>query len=218
VSRALRFAGAQSVTVLDNPSLRPSDVTLEAWVNFGVQTDPHPAIIAKPFGTGTADSYVMWYQASSLWGTTGQIAIAASWQPVLGRWYHLAYTYDHVAKKQALYVDGTRMAIGDADATAIMYDDHSVLIGDDLNSESGQFSFFVGDIDEVRIWGTARSALEIAGARAICLPADAPGLLGYWQFEEESSQLVNDSSIRGNAGYLGSSPNVDGADPTRVGP
>ncbi len=214
-SQALRFAGAQFVSVADSASLRPQDVTLEARASFGVQTDPHPAIVSKTVGPGAADSYVLWYQGGSLWGTTGEVAVSYNWQPAIGRWYHLVYSYDHASNKQALYVDGKRVAIGDARAVPIAYDNHPVLIGNDINSESGQFSFFVGDIDEVRIWGVARSATDIAYSAMTCT-SDTQGLLGYWHFDEASGQIVNDASGNGNIGQLGSTAGPDSSDPVRV--
>jgi hypothetical protein len=47
--------------------------------------------------------------------------------------------------------------------------------------------------------------------------AAAPGLVGYWKFnEDEGSQQALDSSPAGNHGILGDGLGVDSGDPRRV--
>ena len=66
VGQAFEFNGVnQYVTIPDSLSLRPASVTLEGWVNFqsfsGLQM-----LFAKPYGSGTADSWNVWHNGGQL--------------------------------------------------------------------------------------------------------------------------------------------------------
>ncbi len=80
---------------------------------------------------------------------------------------------------------------------------------------------FPGKIDEVRIWNIGRSQAQIKSTMKMKLPeeyyasADS-GLVGYWQMDEGSGQVVSDLSYFGNHGTLGSSASSDSKDPVWV--
>jgi hypothetical protein len=66
----------------------------------------------------------------------------------------------------------------------------------------GSGAYFNGEFDEIRIWNVARSAEEISSNMNRRLTGTEPGLVAYWNFDEGSSSLANDSSGNGNAGTL----------------
>src|SRR5262249_19052432 len=59
-----------------------------------------------------------------------------------------------------------------------------------------------GELDEVRIWNTARSAAEIQSNMCRSLTGTEPGLMGYWRFDEGSGTTVMDASGHGFDGTL----------------
>lgn len=87
--------------------------------------------------------------------------------PTVGRWVHLAGVYDGASGEMSLYVDGDLIAI-DIHEGEIRLDKQSLqrplMIGAELNtaSRSEISGPFDGNIDEVRIYGRALSAIEIA--------------------------------------------------------
>ena len=151
------------IEIPDAPVLRPVSLTLEAWVlldsTFGIRV-----IFAKPVGTGTSDSYALFLESGTLTGAVGDAAgasiLSAPSKILPGHWYHVAYTFDDVAKKHALFINGTQVAIGDV-TKSIGYDAQSLFLGRD--TENGAPNFFLqGRIDEASIYNRALGTDEIA--------------------------------------------------------
>lgn len=47
--------------------------------------------------------------------------------------------------------------------------------------------YFVGTLDEIRVWNRALSAAEIRGGMAHILNGDEPGLLAHWSFDDQTA-------------------------------
>jgi hypothetical protein len=155
---------SQSVQIPDSVSLRPASVSLEAWVQFTSATGVR-LIIAKALGAGTLDSYALWFDTGTLNGVISDATsvgpeLSAPFSPVLGQWYHVAYTFDDGTKQQSLYLNGAQVATGPV-FKSIGYDTHPFLLGRDDQSGSPQF-FFAGRIDEAAIYNRALGASEVA--------------------------------------------------------
>jgi hypothetical protein len=73
---------------------------------------------------------------------------------------------------------------------------------------------FRGAIDEVRVWRVARAPEALAASFDRVVAADAPGLVGYWRFEEGEVSVVFDRSPGARHGLLGSGR--PGAAPDRI--
>src|SRR4029077_18000384 len=56
--------------------------------------------------------------------------------------------------------------------------------------------YFVGLIDEVRVWNIARSAAQIAATMRQRLAGNETGLVGYWRFDDVGGTTALDSSPR----------------------
>lgn len=218
-NRALRFSGTQYLVAVDSSTLHLSDLTVEAWVSFGGVSSPgYNTIVGKPYGTRTADSFTVWYEAGGLRAganpTSPSDAIGKAWVPTLGQWYHVAFTYEHATRAQRLYLDGALFASGTAESDPL-YDAHPFFIGGDVDfgSPSG---FFKGDIDEVRIWTSVRAIEEIGGDLRSCAPGSFDGLAAYFPLDEGAGQAAGDVSGNGNTAQLGESAGPESSDPTWV--
>lgn len=213
-NHALTFAGGQVLTIADSPSLRPADVTLEAWARFSALPS-FGTVVAKPFGNGSGDSYAIWYEDGRINGGANPSSVATgiglAFTPTLGSWHHFTFTFDHVTQAQRLYVDGVLAASGTTPAV-VQYDDHPLLIGGDENG-GGLGGLFQGDIDEVKIWGSVRDATEVPLDVQSCTPGSFAGLAGYWPLDEGSGQVTADVSGNGNDGVLGVFSIVELSDP-----
>ncbi|HYW69900.1 MAG TPA: MBG domain-containing protein, partial [Pyrinomonadaceae bacterium] len=84
--------------------------------------------------------------------------LAYPWNPGLGTWHHVAYTFDSSTHK--LFVDGREVASG-ANTRVPAYDNTEVRIGADV--DTGGLYQFDGKIDEVGFFSRALPASEIAG-------------------------------------------------------
>ncbi|MGH7969341.1 MAG: LamG domain-containing protein, partial [Limisphaerales bacterium] len=144
----------------DATSLRPASVTLMAWVMFNSGAGTQ-SIISKPVGAATADSYTLLLNAGNLiGGTTPGGILGVPFNPVVGRWYHLAYSFDDATKVNALYVDGVQVA-AQVTSSSISYDNHPILFGADIDN-GGPVIWLNGRIDEASIYNLALSSAAIA--------------------------------------------------------
>jgi uncharacterized repeat protein (TIGR01451 family) len=185
VGNAFSFNGTTAyITVPDSASLHPNQLTIEGWVKFaslsGVQ-----ALFSKAVGSAPHDSFVVWFQSGVLNAITGTTSadgnvLSTSFSPVIGTWYHVAYTVDG-SGNQVLYVNGTSVASGNTGLT-IGYDSNPFTIGADV--ETGAPTYFVnGQIDEVTLYNQALIAADIAaiynaGSTGKCFVASAPSISG----------------------------------------
>ncbi len=165
VGQGFAFDGVDDfVEIPDAPELQPASLTFEAWVKLNVTNGIH-VIAAKPLGTGFLDSFALFMVDGSLSAVRADLLgdgpyLSKSFAPEVGRWYHMAYTFDDPSKQQALYIDGVQVARGTA-TRSIGYDGHPVLLGCDV--ESGTLSYFLnGSIDEASFYNRALAEAEIA--------------------------------------------------------
>jgi hypothetical protein len=160
------------VTVPDANTLDlTSAMTLEAWVRPTAQSDWRTAVLKE-----TSGDLVYALYSSSAYGGVGA-ARPSSWiaaQNVgsttalpANAWSHVAVTYDRVNWR--LYVNGTQVATR-AYTAAIPTSTGALRIGG--NSIWGEW--FAGQIDDVRVYGRALSAGEVAADRDTGVGGGAP--------------------------------------------
>ncbi len=187
-----RFGNALDRGYLDVPhaaGLEPAQLTLEAWIfmhDHPGGDDPRRWIAGKNANEWAEGHYalvVMGQRAGAylnIGGGQANAIEAFGEQDVLktGRWHHLAMTFDGAALK--VYCDGAPAAARS--------------VGKKRNPGGGPLTIgrrtdgyapsqFSGLIDEVRLYGRALSAAEIAG-RAKGGPTVPPGCAGAWTFDE----------------------------------
>jgi len=80
----------------------------------------------------------------------------------------------------------------------------------------GQQKHFTGELDELRIWTTVRTAAQLQDSMNVTLTGSEPGLIGYWNMDEGSGQSVNDLTQSGTTGTLGITSAISSSDPTWV--
>ncbi len=166
VGQAFSFDGQNDyISIPDSPSLRSSSLTIEGWFNFAA-TSGTRILFGKTAGTGTSESYVVYYAANTLWATIGDTTsigdqLSYVWTPDLGTWYHIAYTFDNASGSQYLYVNGIRVASG-ATAKRIGYDSHPVILGAEYENEL-LTTFFGGLIDEPSIYNRSLTPSDVLG-------------------------------------------------------
>src|SRR5262249_33299142 len=119
-----------------------------------------------------------------------------NWTPTVGTWYHLALVKSGTS--YTFYRDG--VADGTAStATAVP----TVASTFQLGRAEGAF-YLNGQLDDLRLWNSARSATDIANNRNSALVGNEAGLAGYWKFDEAATSLTEtDSTSNHNDGALG---------------
>jgi len=198
-----RFGGALScngvggwIDVPDCPSTPPQDgITVECWVKFRNQAAGD--IICRNQGymirvSGTVQAYV------GIDGSWRRIA-GASAVPV-GRWTHLAITYDRKSKEVRIYIDGkldiARVPRG-VTAGELVAGAPVLRIGS--NDWSASSAVLDGKIDEVRVSSVARNYLPLHPSIAEPIPKNTnlvanptfeSGLYGWRITSEGNTRLL----------------------------
>jgi Concanavalin A-like lectin/glucanases superfamily/Immunoglobulin domain len=215
VGQGFRFDGTNGfVQIPDADALKPTNVTVEAWVWL----DP-----SLPSGRGgeqivfKKNTWSAWFEGYSLLKGTidngdgtysdrfqfcisrygDQVAINSQTIAQRGVWYHVAATYD--GNRSVLYVNG----VAEASATpgfALDYDSTPVFIGTS-GTWPPYLSMFGGIIDEVSIYNRALSSNDIAaiyrtGSAGKCQPSPsscvpAPSdMVSWWRAEGNANDSV----------------------------
>jgi hypothetical protein len=130
-------------------------------------------------------------------------------------WIHVAAAYD--GEDMMLYINGEfkRLATRPEYDGWLRWDDG--VIGFNVGMVFKEQSFkFNGVIDEMRLWSTARDEDQIKNNMYRHISGQEPGLLGAWNLDEGTGQIVHDVSENDNGGRLGTSTKPDPSDPEWV--
>jgi len=189
------------VTIGDYPGLNVStNLTMEAWI--------------KPTGAGTGTNIIVNKEGEyemAINATTGEVMWAFdnidpdwNWHYTgyfvpANEWTHLAVTYDNGVVNT--YANGVLVeAYSGSGSIGDNYPAFNQLqIGGRENAVTQRFD---GHIDEVRIWNTTRTQLDIQTDMPALLTGAEVGLIGNWRFDEGSGTTVQDRSVFGHHGTL----------------
>jgi len=208
----LTFDGVDDVvSIASSESLNPArQVTVEARFKIDGFTNSYMPIVSK--GTSTERNYGLFV------GDDGSLALIGGGDLIFsgsglvsqGAWYEVAGVIDRDAldgQRLKLYLNGTEVASGGTLATDIVANDSPLLFGEWLEP-TFDVSSFQGQIEEVAVWGSARTLDEIGDDFGGIDPAHED-LAGHWKLAENGDAVL-DASANANHGVLG-----DGADPAR---
>lgn len=120
-----------------------------------------------------------------------------------GQWVHVAMTRKRNTGALQILVNG---AVEDSNnltqQNSSLSDAASLTIG----AESGHTLFFVGLLDEVRIWNVVRTPAQITASMHQRLTGNETGLVGYWRFDDVGGTTALDSSPTGAGARFTGSP------------
>jgi len=222
---ALRFDGVDDfIRAPDHPLLDgTSQLTLECWF---LMTQPAPTsegegLINKfrHYTTNADDAYSLriWQSGQVFCQVVGAngtyVTLVGPNSNVIGQWHHVALAFQQPSL--TLYLDGVSVATAwlgsPINAVAAPLTIGSLALGNDQ-----PWTFFFGEIDEVRIWNVARSQAQIVGAMNACLTGTEAGLVAYHRFDAGWGQIAVDSGPNGIDATLGGSTLATNADPSWV--
>ncbi|MCH7879475.1 MAG: LamG domain-containing protein, partial [candidate division Zixibacteria bacterium] len=218
---ALQFDGNDEVVIPHDTSLSfavGANFTMELWMNPS-DTSGIIHIMGKRISAATQCENVEYQlalddgQPTSLqFGTSPSnlnIKLYSTSFVTPGTWVHVAVTYDGTTLR--MYLDGV------LNASRVDPFGQPNLADLKIGASANCGNSFEGQIDEVRIWKLTRSASDIAQHYNQTVNPSAPGLVGYWNFDEDiSDQNVIDVSGSSNNGTLGFNNGIGGDDPLRV--
>lgn len=189
----LSLDGSNDYVALNN--ILSTAYTKEAWVKRSAGNRSNNII------SGSGGSHAFWAPSSQ--GFKLSAGHNNSWYSVQDSealaedtWYHVAVTYDG-SSEMKLYKNG--VLVDSATGINPLADGIAAYIG----SYNGG-NVWGGEIDEVRIWNVARTEEEISENYNQTLTDSETGLVGYWNFDGDSSSntIIADLSGNGNDGTL----------------
>jgi hypothetical protein len=202
------------VTVSNSPSLNPvNGITVAAWVNQGNCWCTPSRIVEKG---KTDNQYGLFINASSnlefLVAGVANGALSTA-PPSVGAWHHVAGTYD--GSLISLYIDGL-LATQQVASGALPVTTDPLAIGDKPGSSSA-LNFFYGNIDDVRIYGSALPPTEVAQLYNIDSVGD--GIPNWWRWQWFGSSSSTDNTSCAACDVYGTGQNnffkyVAGLNPT----
>ena len=221
----LYLDGISNHVVITNSSftalnLAGGPFTIETWVKPSEKSDFSTILSNKEAGAGKSGfifSINAWKQSNArlyFEGTYSRMASSVSLQWDI--WQHVAVTYDGESSL-IFYLDGDQIPHYPTDGyyapLSIKRSYLDTKIGEVARYYDGAItaennSHFKGVIDELRVWNHVRSPHDIRLSMDCEGVASEPGLLAYYQFNEERKQqsadrlVVHDSSPNGNNGVI----------------
>lgn len=112
-----------------------------------------------------------------------------------GNWHHVAYILDNTGSY--LYIDGVLNQSTGWTGTPTAATTTQALQFGQMTGYSGIYN---GQMEEVRIWNVALTQSQIRENMHLTLSGGESGLVGYWQFNEESGDAID--VVNGNNGTL----------------
>ncbi|WP_148086060.1 LamG domain-containing protein [Actinocorallia herbida] len=202
-STALRFAGSSRV-LIGAPAKALADTgryTVEAWVRPAAYGG---VILASEKERDTdgfqlsldAQGKLKAAQDGQTWSLTGTAVVAKD------VFSHVAAVFD--GTKLELFLNGASQ--GSLARAAVPKPGGRLVLAARLDTAGAQAQGFSGDIDEVRIWSTARTPTDLAD-RGRRLTGIESGLVAYYRFDEGAgTSLADQTANLRTASHLGSDP------------
>jgi hypothetical protein len=129
---------------------------------------------------------------------TASAFLADNVSALIGTWHHLAVTYDgrggaNAAQGLTIYIDGVAAAVyRTTDATYVAMENLAEPL--QVGREGPAWHLYDGGLDDLRLWGVARTQSQIQAAMTTELSGAEPGLRAYWKFNEGSGPTATDST------------------------
>jgi hypothetical protein len=214
LSPSLDFHGRSSTETPDADDLDlATEFTIELWIKPGNVGDE--AHLVSKWGNHDEAAYQVALESGRLrFGTRnapiGGNTFAVTNSRLVPRvWQHVAVVFDNGEAR--LYLDGlldsAQQGIHVPQATR-----QTLSLGRE-RSRTHNPKFYLGLMDEVRIWKVARTADEIANNMTVSLTGSEPGVVAYWPMNEGAGDTAFDLTANGHHMRLGDEVGPDNADP-----
>jgi hypothetical protein len=160
---------------------RPDTMTIEAWIKSDLATSGGAIVgwagntnnFAELLNVGNNVRYCEWDGANYLCSENVDVSD--------GNWHHIAVVRNgNTTNNLSIYKDGFLIGTNTVNSTITTND---LKIGA-IDWFGNLFRIFMGQIDEVRIWNTARTCSEINANKDNELVGDETGLIAYYNFNQ----------------------------------
>ena len=200
---ALSFGGIDDyVNIPDNNALDlTSNYTIESWIK--PEAFSSMGGIVSKYQTSGTNGYVLRLTSTGGYdGLTFDGMNTSNGILTAGNWYHIAAVNDGGTRH--LYLNGIEHSLTGTGTVSANSD--PLCIGVDYKV-SGRY--FIGDIDEVRIWNVVRTSQEIRENMHRTFDNAESGLVCYWQFNDGSGSSSLADVAGGKNGTLTNMDNTN---------
>ena len=215
IGNALSFDAARS-TYVQVPRAVSDDFTIEFWVRTSVAGPTGTlwwqgaGLVDGEMTTATNDFGITLLNGKAAFGVGNpDVTIQSATSINDGKWHHIAATRQRTSGLMLLYVDGVQEAssAGTATNTNLLTASTSLRLGSIQTGTPAPAAFFTGQLDEVRLWSTVRSATDLNAFKNYLVPSGTTGLAAYYRLDEGTGTTAG-STGAGTAGTLAASPNT----------
>ncbi len=210
--RSLVFDGVDDIVTGDPAAVNGLEsFTIEFWMKAGVGGADRDGFVGM-MDSGAGDHlFAMVYNYNT--GNFNVNIMGQAFGPhafalAADTWYHVAVTFDYATGQAVFYLDGTVLYSGTLAGYATLTTVDTFLLG-----QQGLGAFFLGTMNEFRVWNGVRSQSDIQGYMGYEANGSENGLLVCYQFNEGSGQVVGDATAFGYDGTLGADGAAGGDDP-----
>jgi hypothetical protein len=209
-NNALSFDGSGDYVDLGDQLDITGDFTISAYINIENSETVH-TIYAKSDETYSSSGAVKGYMFHVYNGvlklgyrlSNGEDFGAVSSETTIeyNQWYNVAVTRSN--NDIQLFIDGESVGSGTFSGDITFPDGVNTYIGRWWNGGTGYTGYYyVGLIDEVAIWNTARTQSEIQNNMSTELNGSENGLVGNWNFNEGTGTTLTDQTSNDNDGTI----------------
>ena len=186
VNTAMDFDGVDDNVQLQNINLGTDAVTLEAFVTLDKLPTAMPSNIGGIYDS-QSDAFVLYldknnqelrFKVTTTNGYAERPGISQS-KLTTGNWIHVAGVYDGSTKTAKIYLNGI-----EEDSHTSSNFSGNIMLNEVVRIGFSSTGYYDGQIDEVRVWNTARTQSEIQANMNSKLRGDESGLVAYYDFEE----------------------------------
>jgi concanavalin A-like lectin/glucanase superfamily protein/FG-GAP repeat protein len=198
------------MSVANSASLKPGlgSWTVEFWIKrTGAGTGAFsPVIGSRQWNTGTDKGWAVALAAGSSFKVAAHLAdgstgfglstVQSTTGVSLGVWQHWAVVFDRAQGRVQFFRNGVLDATQTVTfPTGAVDQTDTVLIGKD----PGSLNILQGNVDDLRVWNTARTAQQVQDSFTNELLGNEAGLAANWNFNAGNA---NDSTANANNGAL----------------
>lgn len=169
-----------------------SNLTLEAWIKpegAGSGAAGVGGIIISKMGAYEVAHYADGSIHFRLEGSDNTPTwIDTGYDAALNTWTHLSLVYDAAAREVKTYANGDLVGINSDPTDEIPSDIDASIDPLYIGAHQIDDQHFNGQMDEVRVWNTARTAEEVRITYDQQATGDETGLVGAWHFDENPGE------------------------------
>lgn len=174
------------------------NLTVEAWIKLEKSTT---VVIASKWDDSPQNGWIFRYDLDatqftfliSSTGSGGETQSSSATTLLLGRWYHVAMSYEASSGNTSFYLNGVLINTFNGVTTSIFNNTAPFVIG--VSSLTGGGSqWFGGQIREVRVWNTNRTAAQISANMDVDLVGTETNLQGLWKLNVDLQDLTSNNN------------------------